>query len=167
MRDLKIDWDGCGVAALLSVSALLVACAAPAANDGRASTVEACRRPGWFARQREAVQGDLPPPVQVNNVRFLNRGLDRAVIVRSLDAVPGAEGAMMVNVHFLNCTEHRLVLAARTSFLDSDRFPLGAPTAWQRIYLAPSATGFYSERALGGEIAANYFVEVRNDGGSQ
>jgi hypothetical protein len=104
----------------------------------------------------------------VNNVRYLNRGLDTAVIVRSLDAVHGAKGAMTVNVHFLNCTTQRIVVGARTSFLDSDRFPIAAPTAWQRVYLSPGATGFYTERTLGGdESAASFFVEVRDDGGSQ
>lgn len=153
--------------AFTAAIATLSGCATTNQADASARTVDACIRPGWFTRQVESLQGDLPPPVQVNNVRFLNRGLEKAVIVRALDATPGSGGAMTVNVHFLNCAEQRIVLAARTSFLDSDRFPLGAPTAWQRVYLAPSATAYYSERALGGETVANYFVEVREDGGSQ
>jgi hypothetical protein len=154
-------------AAVLSAIATLAGCAASPPGDGRARTVDVCARPGWVTQQMQSIQGEQPPPVQVNNVRFLTRGLDKAVIVRSLDAAPGAAGAMTVSVHFLNCTEQRIVLAARTSFLDSDRFPLGAPTAWQRVYLAPSATAFYTERTIGGETVANYFVEVRDDGGSQ
>lgn len=153
-----------GVVAAL---ALLAGCAGSPQSDRNVRTVEACSRPDWFARQVEAVRGEQPPPAEVNNVRYLNRGLDKAVTVRSLDAVRGAGGAMTVNVHFLNCTGQRIVLGARTSFLDSDRFPLAAPTAWQRVYLAPGATGFYTERALGGDLPASFFVEVRDDGGTQ
>jgi hypothetical protein len=153
----------------LLAATLLVACAsAPAPEDARVPRiVDACAQPGWLARQVDTLRGHTPVRVEGNNVRFLEAGLDQAVTVRALDAAPIAAGELMVTVQFLNCTDQRIVLGARTSFLDSRRLPVGAASAWQRIHLAPRATALYVERTLDGEGATKFFVEVRNDGRSQ
>lgn len=153
-----------------SIVLALAACAnapEPAAEKALPRFADACpQAPGWWARLTEGAGNDAPPEVTMNAVRYLQPGLDKAVQVRALDAGRSAGGELTVLVHFLNCTEQRIVIGARTSFLDDRRLPLGTPSAWQRVHLAPRSTGTYTERPLGVD-ASHFIVEVRDDGGVQ
>jgi hypothetical protein len=70
-------------------------------------------------------------------------------------------------VQFLNCTDQRIALGARVTFLDTAQRPLWRPSAWQPLHLQPRSTAFYSERTLAETDVKHFFVEVRDGGGGQ
>lgn len=159
-----------------AVPLVLAACAsgsgaAAAPSRGPSITAAApveCRMPGW----RERLSSVFAPapgvmPVTADSVRYLNRGLERAVIVRSLTARRSGDDGVTVEVHFLNCTDQRIALGARVAFLDAAQRPLGRSSAWQPLHLQPGSTAMYSERSLGEADVKHFFVEVRDGGGGQ
>ena len=155
------------LAGLLPLALGACASSSPAAPGASTGVPAECRTPDW----RERLTSLFSPapgvmPVTADSVRYLNAGLERAAIVRTLAARRSAEG-VAVEVHFLNCTDQRIALAARTTFLDAAQRPQGQPSAWQLLHLQPRSTSVYSERTLGDAAVNHFFVEVRDVGGRQ
>jgi hypothetical protein len=60
-----------------------------------------------------------------------------------------------------NRTDHDLQIEGRTFFFDHDRLEAEAPTAWQRLHLAPNSTGTYKGASLKTTGIAYYYIELR------
>ena len=107
-----------------------------------------------------AAQGALKE-IPLDAVQFIDKAITRKVLVQGLYARRSGVDTVEVIARLINCTDHPLQVEGRTAFMDAAQIPTEPTSAWQRVFLAPRATGIYREISTANQGVANFLVELR------
>lgn len=149
--------------ALLVVASILLACVPP---QGRApqSMISCDHR----ALEKNGVQGPAlvsdsygsVTDVPLDAVTVLDRRLYRSVMTQSLFADRTATGTTEVSARFINCTDQRIQMLARTNFLNAAGAPVEDVSAWKTLFLPPRSMTVYQERSFSDRDVVSYIIEI-------
>lgn len=98
-------------------------------------------------------------PIPINSVLWGDAKAASTVALQSLFAGRTATDTVQVTARFVNCSDESVQLRARTSFMDANQAPAEQPTIWKPVFLAPRATGIYTEMSIRTNVA-NYLIEI-------
>ncbi len=118
-------------------------------------------REGSFAPMRVRDQNLPGTQVRWNNVSLLDPSIQNKVFVEATNSRRTPTGTLEVWAMFRNRTDYPLQLECRASFYDATYAPVEGPTAWQRIYLPPNATGNFKNLFSTVMDIGYYNIEVR------
>ena len=97
--------------------------------------------------------------VPLNAVQIGDRDLFFKVIVKSLYAEATPTGNVKVTARVANCTNALLKFRARASFLGAGNAPVEPSSAWQTVFIEPSALGVYQVMSLSTSAVDSYYIE--------
>lgn len=118
-------------------------------------------REGSYAPVRVRDQNLPGTQIRWNNVSLLDQSIEHKVFVEATNSRRTATGTLEVWAVFRNRTDYPLQLEARASYFDANQAPLEGPTAWQRIFLPPNASGSYRDIFSTVVDIGYYNIEVR------
>lgn len=98
--------------------------------------------------------------VPLNAVTVLDDRVFRSVMVQSLYSERLPAGTVHATARIANCTDGRLVLRARTSFLRTTHAPAEPASAWKTVYLEPRGLAVYEEISLAAADVGSYLIEL-------
>jgi len=101
-------------------------------------------------------------PIPLDAVLFADANLSAHVAVQRLFAARTPSDAVEVTARFVNCTDSRMVLRVRVSFLGARQAPTEAPSAWQQVHLPPRGMAIYTERSMATDTVTNFVMELRD-----
>ena len=112
--------------------------------------------------------GAAPPTFQMkrkalapDTVQFTDKKISKQVLIESVYAERTATGTARITVRFINKTKRMIQLEGRSLFMDADRKPVEAISAWKTVYLPPKSFGVYEGLSAAADGAEHFLIEVR------
>lgn len=99
-------------------------------------------------------------PIPLNTVQMTNKTLAETVAIQSVVARRTPTDSVQVTSRFVNCTDRKITMQVRTSFMDASQVPTEPVSAWRTVFVQPRATAVYQENSIGRGTVAHYLIEV-------
>jgi len=97
---------------------------------------------------------------RLNNVGFLTDNLDKKIAVQRSGGERTATGTLKVWCELRNRTDYPQKIQARTLYYDQDNKPVGEPSMWRDIFMAPNTMELYTAYSLSTR-ARYYYIEIK------